>query len=473
MKRKAVSRRTLGSLRRNATHEKSSSGFDEYQQRASDTIHGQQDGQRRQIASMLGLASETGSILDCYKRYLRDSIDLSASREFLAEELGDLLWYIAAVATACKLKLGNVAVENLRRTKMLYGHSPKLELPSGSQADDQSLGEAESGSSIRRHFSEYQRKASATSQLSLRGPDGPLAPMFGLGSAMGSVLDFPKRNSRNLDISKHKKVFLQELGDLLWYTSAVATSCELDLGEIAERNLARASDLYRLLSKSAADLFASLPIFDGSSRPTERFPRLMIIRFEERSGKGGPTVARQTVIKAEPYAFPAGPFKAKGGKWQGFKIDVPLGQDITDNSRRRDGYRYHDAIHLAFVAVLGWSPTIRGLLRLKRKSEPEIDRNEDGARAIFTEEGLAAILSRLAPRRMGFQGENTVDGQVIAMAQAAAQDLEARELPGWLWRRAICQGFRAMHELDQNKGGYLKVDLDNRELTYSKMVPYV
>src|ERR1700722_19406043 len=95
-------------------------GFAEYQSRASKTIHGQFTGQKGPTASMLGLASETGSILDSYKRYLRDSIDLSANREFLREELGDLLWYIAAVATACGLDMGSVAAANLRRTRRLY-----------------------------------------------------------------------------------------------------------------------------------------------------------------------------------------------------------------------------------------------------------------------------------------------------------------------------------------------------------------
>ncbi len=37
------------------------------------------------------VASETGSILNVYKKYLRDGIGLAANRGFLREELGDLL----------------------------------------------------------------------------------------------------------------------------------------------------------------------------------------------------------------------------------------------------------------------------------------------------------------------------------------------------------------------------------------------
>ena len=69
---------------------------------------------------MLGLASETGSILGVYKRYLQDKIDLATNREFLKEELGDVLWYVAAVATAVGLDLEEIAVSNIERTQDLY-----------------------------------------------------------------------------------------------------------------------------------------------------------------------------------------------------------------------------------------------------------------------------------------------------------------------------------------------------------------
>jgi hypothetical protein len=39
-----------------------------------------------------------------------------------------------------------------------------------------------------------------------------------------------------------------------------------------------------------------------------------------------------------------------------------------------------------------------------------------------------------------------------------------------LWRDAINQGFRAMHLLAENGGGYLIADLDQRSLTYAKVL---
>jgi NTP pyrophosphatase (non-canonical NTP hydrolase) len=89
--------------------------FSAYQRAARETSQLRLGGPQGAIAPMLGLASETGSILNIYKKYLRDGIDLAANREFLREELGDLLWYAAAVATACGLDLEDIAEANLRR----------------------------------------------------------------------------------------------------------------------------------------------------------------------------------------------------------------------------------------------------------------------------------------------------------------------------------------------------------------------
>jgi NTP pyrophosphatase (non-canonical NTP hydrolase) len=94
--------------------------FSEYQRAARDTSQLRLGGPQGAIAPMLGLASETGSILNVYKKYLRDGIDLSVNLDLLREELGDLLWYVAAIATACELDLDEIAGANLERTRDRY-----------------------------------------------------------------------------------------------------------------------------------------------------------------------------------------------------------------------------------------------------------------------------------------------------------------------------------------------------------------
>ena len=178
------------------------------------------------------------------------------------------------------------------------------------------------------------------------------------------------------------------------------------------------------------------------------------------------------LVHAEPNAFPNGPIDVGiPGKPQGFRVDKQLGNELTDNSRRVDDYRFHDAIHLGFLAVMGWSANMRSLLALKRRSKPEIDENEDGARAIFAEEGLAAVLAKRSLALQGFRTEQAVDDDSIEMITTVLEDLEVSRMPTWLWRRAIAQGFTAMRHLADSQGGFLDINLETRTLTYSKINP--
>ncbi len=293
--------------------------------------------------------------------------------------------------------------------------------------------------------------------------------MLGLASETGSILNVYKKYLRDgIDLSANLDLLREELGDLLWYVAAIATACGLSLDEIARVNLERTRDRY--LPRGETSDFSILPIFDVNYPAHERFPRRLTVEFTEDNINSDRLVSRMRVISAEPNVFLNGPIQLESGKLAGFHVGAELGDPLTDNSRRSDAYRYHDAIHLGFMAVLGWSPNTRSLLRLKRKSHPMTDECEDGARAIFAEEGLAAVLSRLAKRRMGFLSETNVDGEVIDVAKATSVDLEVEPTPSWLWRRAICHGFQALRNLAENRGGYLIADLDVRALTYEKVL---
>lgn len=318
-------------------------------------------------------------------------------------------------------------------------------------------------------FSEYQAAASTTSTLRLGGPQGAIAPMLGLASETGSILNTYKRYLRDgIDLEANREFLREELGDLLWYASAIATSCGLNLEDVAQENLRRTRDRYD--QSPAAKSFNQLPVLDAEYPDSERFPRKMIVEFVEEVTPSGHLVAAMTLVSALPTAFPDGPVTTASGKQLGYAVGRPLGDPLTDNTRHADAYRFHDAIHFGFMAVLGWSPNTRALLRVKRKSNPQADEYEDGARAIFAEEGLAAVLSRLAKRRTGFVRETSIDNEVIEITKAATADLEVEALPGWIWRRAVSQGFIAMRQLADNGGGYLVADLDARKLTYHKVL---
>ena len=67
------------------------------------------------IVPMLGLAGETGELLSEYKKNLRDGEAHKLFKERVCEELGDLLWYIANVASKFDLNLNEIAIANLKK----------------------------------------------------------------------------------------------------------------------------------------------------------------------------------------------------------------------------------------------------------------------------------------------------------------------------------------------------------------------
>ncbi len=73
------------------------------------------------LISLLGLAGEAGQLLSEYKKWIRDGPAHKLHRERVAEELGDLLWYVANVAEQFDLKLSHVADENLHKVKERWG----------------------------------------------------------------------------------------------------------------------------------------------------------------------------------------------------------------------------------------------------------------------------------------------------------------------------------------------------------------
>lgn len=65
----------------------------------------------------LGLAGEAGEVAEKVKKIIRDAegvVDESA-REDLKKELGDVLWYVAQVATEFGLNLDEIASANIAK----------------------------------------------------------------------------------------------------------------------------------------------------------------------------------------------------------------------------------------------------------------------------------------------------------------------------------------------------------------------
>lgn len=97
-------------------------------------------------------------------------------------------------------------------------------------------------------FDNYQKQAISTDTYGGKGDILSLAfinKILGLTGEAGEVAEKIKKLHRNQagDMSdKDRQELLKELGDVLWYVSAIAHYLDEPLGKIAESNLAKLLD---------------------------------------------------------------------------------------------------------------------------------------------------------------------------------------------------------------------------------------
>ncbi|KAF1704822.1 hypothetical protein CSC66_04035 [Pseudoxanthomonas kaohsiungensis] len=225
--------------------------------------------------------------------------------------------------------------------------------------------------------------------------------------------------------------------------SRVAASFELNLNEVAAQNLAKIADRW-----PGDDPEYITPFDPVSDYPEyEQLPRNFTVEFDERANGG-----QKHVVQSIRGVF--------------------VGDRLTDNSVEEDGYRFHDVFHLAYVAHLGWSPVIRGLLKRKRKSMPHVDENQDGARAMIIEEGIATwIFNHAKIRGDNFAGVER--GQLafglLKQLRQMVRGYEVDACPLWQWEYAILDGFRVFRELYEAKRGRVHVDMEAHTLVFEHM----
>ena len=90
--------------------------FRDYQKLSRKTAIYPQKG-KNFIYPTLGLAGEAGEVAEKIKKVLRDNQGIidQPRKEEIAKELGDVLWYLAQIATELDLSLEEVAKGNLKK----------------------------------------------------------------------------------------------------------------------------------------------------------------------------------------------------------------------------------------------------------------------------------------------------------------------------------------------------------------------
>lgn len=359
--------------------------------------------------TMLGLVGETGSLLAEAKKKQRDAASYLGYAEAVAEEIGDVLWYLAAVARRHRLALSDIAAAALAAHGVYRaGDNAALSLHALQPAHIP--------------LAKAPMPKFEHSLLGLAGEVGLLAREIDGAGQPG-----------------HRAAVAQRLVAIMRRLIQAATNSGVTLEGAAIKNLQKIFDRWPRERHYP-------PGFDEGKDAEEQLPRTMEIDVYERT------------VRGQVYVFQ----RSRG---------VNVGDRLTDNAIEPDDYRFHDVFHYAYVAVLGWSPVIRALLRLKRKSDPKLDDAEDGARAILIEEGVTSWLFGQAQQLNFFDGVKP-GGLPLDMLKHVRQFVagyEADRCPLWLWEEAILQGYAAFRFLQKNRRARIGIDFTRRRLRIKEL----
>ena len=255
-----------------------------------------------------------------------------------------------------------------------------------------------------------------------------MSAAFTLAAAAAGLLTTLEEKTDN-------SVVASEFGTIWRALLRVSSEMRIDLRKAAQKNLEKTQSRWPASRKP-------VPLFDDNCPVEEQLPRTLDVEFRqiERGGK-------QVVL-----------LRCNG---------LNLGDRLTDNIDEPDFYRFHDIFHLAHAVYLGWSPVARVLLNCKRKSDPRVDENQDGARARIIEEAVSAIVFSRAKEIRFYEDIDHVDYDLLKTISEFVRGFEVEKIPLWQWDEAIRNGYRVFRALRDNRGGTVTVDLINRHLHHS------
>jgi NTP pyrophosphatase (non-canonical NTP hydrolase) len=416
----------------------------------SDKIKDEQRG-----IALYGLVGEIGSLVGAIKKKILaedGQTEWDQPNEEIQEELGDALWYcVASAQIMCDSSIDILAsdIKNLRlevgnnndRAKLIAG----VLGPSKRQAF---LDAAEHFPPKPEYsFDDYQHLAFNTARTDGRVLlEVCLALLWQLGAELLRSTLPPIEKSLNKNVADRRPDIV--LGEIAWHLSAIASLYHVSLDEVVAANCKKV--------RFRQERGQPTPLHDDDREAHEQFPRQFDVAF-----------VRVGANRSRMY------FDGK-----------PLGDDLTDNFYEDDGYRFHDVIHLALIAHLGWSPIFRGLMKRKRKSRNDrVDEVEDGGRAGVVEElVIKAIHSEGdkqakatgrcvsgAPTRL-FPHPKLITFRFLKMLRTYVEGLEVKENTFWEWEDAIYHGCDMFLCLSKEKQGTVHVDLAKRQMTFSPNV---
>jgi len=382
--------------------------LNEYQEFTRQTDKNQKKDYEGLMLPLLGIYGEVGSLLSELKKKQRDAGSYVGYADSVVEELGDVMWYFTNIAGRAGL---SVEVLAKRISRELHDWD-EVETHEIVTFDDMQLHRKHEGPTSGEKFEK-----------------GAIA----LAAKVGRLLDHISTGN----IKANRDVLSADLVEILRAIVQAADDADVSLQDAVQRNMEKVKSRWPVKPEYP-------PLFDDSFVSDEQLPRRIEMLIEEKWIDG-----KAFVIQ----------------KCNGIKI----GDRLTDNKTEQDDYRFHDVFHLAYAALLGWSPVTRALFKVKRKSNPKIDENEDGARAILIEEGVATWIFNHAVRLDYFAEIKALDYTLLKAVKELVKGYEVASCPMWLWEKAILDGFEIFRFLRRHRGGLVVADLSERKISVASI----
>ncbi len=414
----------------------------------TDQYRDNSDEERQKIA-LYGLVGEIGSLVSAVKKLLLSeggNQTWNIPNEEIVEELGDVVWYCFSLSQVLDSnRNANILIKDIALLKKEVGANDERAHKIGA-ALDKSNREAflkAAGTfpnTEKMVFSDYQKVAFLTART-----DGKILLEVCLAVLWQLGAELLRNTLPDIELELNKSVINRDphivLGEIAWHVAAIASLYKKSLDDIVEQNKNKAS--FRAIREERTPLHD-----DDVEDERQKLPRKFEVSFVSVSSS-----------HARMYL---------NGK--------RLGNELTDNAYRDDGYRFHDVMHLANAAILGWSPVLRSLLKRKRKYDEKKDEVEDGARARIVEELVNKAIHvegvRLAPRQGAdenprfFPNREQISFKLLKSLREFVKGLEAEENKYWEWEDAIFEGAGIYHALHKEGQGTVTVDLNNRSIDF-------
>ncbi|MEO0400455.1 MAG: hypothetical protein AAF224_13655 [Pseudomonadota bacterium] len=399
--------------------------------------------------AIFGLASEIGSVISAIKKeWLNEGGALSSplAKLELEEELGDAMWYAFALARiedsgdSPDILVSDIEHLQTEVTDPSQRGARIREVLTLEDVQDFLDGAEAFKSASHPTLSDYQRLAFKTARTERH---------ILLQVCAAVLTQLAAQLMRHLlpEIEKELNKQLKDrpigvvLGEIAWHLCAIASLYSIDMDDVGAKNMEKAS--------ARQNHRKPTPLHDRDVLAKQQFPRRFEVEFR--------SVDSETV---QIY-------------WAG-KI---RGDPLRDQYSIKDGYRFHDVIHLANVAVLGWSPVLRDLFEIKREGKTKLE--QDSGRSAVVEELVIKFVHWEASRRAKelhgdvpaydrplFPDGEEIPFSLLKQVRELTIGHEVYENKYWEWARAIREGYRVFELLKQNSGGFVSVDLENRELDF-------